>query len=90
MRPGLSSINLHQVDENRDDLEKVDDKHRRYNLVIYGIPEDNDKSARDCVKELFAERGLSFGVNHANTIYRIGPAKKGRKKLQRPILCELV
>ena len=79
-----------QIDENRDEIERIDKKNRRYNLVIYGIPEENDKSARECVKDLFAELGLPFGVNHADAIYRIGPAKKGKKKLQLPILCELV
>ena len=36
------------------------------------------------------ELGVPFGINHADAIYRIGHAKKGKKKLQRPILCELV
>ena len=59
-------------------------------MIIYGIPEENNKSARDCVEELFTELGLPFGVNHADAIYRIGPAKTGKQKLQRPILCELI
>ena len=50
-----------QIEENRDDIEKIDDKHCRYNLIIYGIPEENNKSARDCVEELFTELGLPFG-----------------------------
>ena len=79
-----------QIDENRDDIEKIDDKHHRYNLVIYGFPEEKDKSGSECVKELFVELGLLFGVNHADAIYRIGPAKNGKKKLQRPILSEVV
>ena len=47
--------------------------------MIYGIPEGDDKSARDCVQELLTEMGLPFGVNHADAIYSIGPAKKGGK-----------
>ena len=68
-----------QINENRDDIERIDNKHQRYSRVIYGIPEGNDKSTRDCVQELFTEMGLPFGVNHADTIYSIGPAKKGGK-----------
>ena len=39
---------------------------------------------------MFEELGVPFGMGHTDAIYRIGPAKKGKNRLQRPILCELV
>ena len=78
------------VEENREDIAQINVKNRRHNLIIYGIPEEDGKQPRHQVQELFEELGLPFGMGHTDAIYRIGPAKKGKNRLQRPIFCELV
>ena len=90
MCESMSKFNQIQIEENRDDIDRTDDKSRRHNLVIYGIPEEDGKSPRENVKELFVELGLPFGINHTDAVYRIGPARKSKRKFQRPILCELI
>ena len=62
----IAKFHALQIDENRVDLEKNHDKQRRHNLMISGIPEENNKIARDCVKDLFTEVGLTFGVGHTD------------------------
>ena len=78
------------IEENREEISRIDAKSRRHNLIIYGIPEEDGIQPREQIKELFDELGLPFGMGHTDAIYRIGPKKKGKHKLQRPIYFELI